>query len=439
MLGRYRHSKPWIASWFVLALLPACMEMSEPPAGTPVEGHAFLTVVGTTSVTVDGTSRDTLTVSYHDDLDQPLVGPINFYLIGDPRGADLSAVTATTDAQGLAHIDVLPGVQTTFQVTATASYAKPVSWNVTIGPGGSVLDATGIFQLASEFDVAASVPESIGAMTAQLREMVDGANDPGSWVLDQMLAQSGDVTFNSAVTQLRPNLDELVNYQLVRNTPGLLDLLTRLADNLDGVTHKFGAVSTVTVAQAADGGLVATHDVSAYRCVVEGQPHEYTLAKLSVASSHADGVLVMVRGKTRVTLVKHQLAFAYGHFLRYVLDHVVVPALLGGATNVGQLLSSVINCNRLAQVIASRIGGVNLSYENACLSALTSFGDRFEQQLDDTAAQAGIEIVGNATPVDVDGDGRIDRLDAGKWEGALGFPIGATTLAPDQTFTATRL
>jgi hypothetical protein len=205
------------------------------------------------------------------------------------------------------------------------------------------------------------------------------------------------------------------------------------------VTHKFGGVSTLTVTQGADGGLVAIHDVSAYRCTVQGLDHEYSLAKLNVAGSRADGVMVMVRGKNRLTLVKHQLPFAYGRFLRYVLDHVVVPSILTGALDLSELLRGVINCNRAASMIASRVGGVNLTYENACLTALDTFAATFEQQLDDAAAQADIEIVGNATPQDLDGDGRIDVLTSGKWEGALGFTAGATTLAPDQSFSAQRL
>jgi hypothetical protein len=145
-----------------------------------------------------------------------------------------------------------------------------------------------------------------------------------------------------------------------------------------------------------------------------------------------------VRGKTKVSLAHHELSFVYGHFLRYVLTHLIVPALLPGATQVGGLLNGLLNCNRAAQVIASRIGGINLTYETACQSALATFGNDVEEQLEDVTAQATLEIGGDATPQDIDGDGHIDSLVSGEWRGAMTISTGPNTLAPGQIFSAVR-
>jgi hypothetical protein len=387
---------------------------------------------------VDGTSRETITVRYHDDLDQPLQGDVGFYIAGDPRGADLSAVNVKTDAEGLAHVDVLPGIQTSFQVSALATYAAPVAWDVTIGPGGTMLDATGTFTVASQFALSEDVPGQVAQVTASLRDMIDGPNDPGSWVLDQLLVHSNDATLKGQVTALRPGIDELVNYQLERNTPGLVELLGRLAGNLDTVTQDFGSSSTLTVSRNADGSLSATHDVGAFRCTVEGDSHTYGIALVGASGARADGIKVMVRGKSKVYLDSHQLLFPYGHFLRYVLEHLIVPALLPGTPTLGALLQGVINCNRVGFVIASRVGGQELNYENACLSAIGVYGDQLTRQLDAVTAQAAIEIRGNATPIDADGDGHIDRLDSGQWQGSMTASGGTSTLSAGQSFSAQR-
>jgi hypothetical protein len=425
------------------AALAACSSSSGGDEGprTPAEGHAFLTIVGAADVFVDGALGQALTVQYHDDEGHPLTGTIAFDIVGDPRGGDLSATTATTDAEGLAHIDVLPGQETRFQVTAAATYATDVAWNVAVGPGGSALDATGSYRLESSFDLADGVPGPVGAVVNAIFDMTDDPTDPATWVIDQLLAQVNSTTVTNAIGSLRPGLDVALNEALLHATPGFVATIVNVGDDLGQVARRFGSVSTLTVGDDPDTGLVASHAFDAFRFSVEGQDFEYSMSELELEASRAERVKVTLRGRTRLSLARHELPVAYGHLMVFVLDHAIIPSIVPTAHNLGELLTGLIDCAQVGQLLATRIGGPPLVYEIACKAGLTVGGALIEQQLDGVAAEATLGIEGDARPQSGSGgnDGKIDRLDFGEWEGALTFPAGATALSrPKQTWTGER-
>jgi hypothetical protein len=440
MIARRRVSKTSFV--FLAACAAAACSSSgggDPGPQPPVEGHAFLSIVGAADVFVDGALGQTITVQYHDDEGHPLAGTIAFDIVGDPRGGDLSAVSAPTDAEGLAHVDVLPGQETTFQVTAVATYAAGVAWNVAIGPGGSALDATGSYRLESQFDLVDGVPGPVGDVVNALLDMTDDPTDPATWVIDQLLAQVNSTTVTNAIGSLRPGLDVALNEALLNATPDFVATIVNVGDDLGQVARRFGAVSTLTVGNDPDSGLVGAHAFDAFRVSVEGQDFEYSMSELELEQSRAERVKMILRGKTRLALARHELPVAYGHLLVFVLDHAIIPSIVPTAHDLGELLTGLVDCAQVGQLVAARIGGPPLVYEIACKAGLTVGGALIEEQLDGVQAQAMLAIEGEARPKDDSGDGRIDRLDFGQWEGALTFPAGATSLArPKQTWTGER-
>jgi hypothetical protein len=422
-----------------LALVASCSSGAPEGPRPPQEGHAFLSIVGEAALFVEGGGRQTITVQYHDEEGHPLVGDIAFDIFGDPRGGDLSAVTATTDAEGLAHIDVVSGEQADFQVTASALYAQPVQWNVSIGEGGSALDATGAFQLESEFDIADGIPGPVGAVINAVLDMTDDPNDPATWVIDQLLTQINNDTITNAIAGLRPGLDVILHDALVRNTPEFVEKIINVGDDLEQVARHFGSLSTFTVGRDPDLGLVASHGFDAFRFSVEGVDHEYTMSELELEDSKTQGIKVSLRGTSKLGIAEHQLPVHYGHMIAFVLDHAIIPAIDPSAHNLGELLPKIIDCAAVGQVLSTQIGvGPPVLYEIACNTGLAVGGALIEKQLESVEAQAQLTIAGDAKPKD-GGDGKIHRLDFGQWEGQLAFPAGATKLKrPKQKFTGDR-
>jgi hypothetical protein len=437
-----KHSAAFLVSLAALSLGAGCSS-SAGGAGdaprTPVEGHAFLTIVGESDVFVAALGQ-TITVRYHDDEGHALAGEVAFDIVGDPRGGDLSATTATTDAEGLTHIDVLPGREARFQVTAAATFATGVAWDVAIGPGGSALDAVGRYALESQLDLAEGVPGPVGAVVNGILDMTDDPNDPASWVIDQILAQVNSTTVTNAIGSLRPGLDVVLNEALLHNTPGFVATIINVGDDLGQVARRFGALSTLTVGDDPDSGLVGAHAFDAFRFTVEGQDFQYSMTELELEASRTEGIPLQLRGKTKLSIAKHQLPVAYGHLMVFVLDHAIIPSIVPTAHNLGELLTGLIDCASVGTLLAAQIGGPSVIYEVACKAGLTVGGAVLEQQLDGVEAQAQLGISGEARPKDESGDGRIDRLDFGQWEGALTFPSGASRLdRPKQTWTGERV
>ncbi len=426
----------------VLALVAGCSSSAggDGPRA-PQEGHAFLTIVGPTDVFVDGGARQTITVQYHDEDGHPLVGDIAFDVVGDPRGGDLSAETASTDGEGLAHIDVLSGEESNFQVTAATALARPVTWNVAIGAGGRSLDATGTFQIDSHYDLAEGVPGPVGDVVNAIFDMTDDPTDPSTWVIDQILTQINNATITGAVGSLRPGLDVALNEALLHNTPEFVSTIVNVGDDLGQVARQFGSLSTLTVTRDPDLGLVASHGFDAFRFTVEGVEHEYSMSELELEQSQAQQIKLTLRGVTKLSIARHELPVAYGHLLRFVLDHAIIPSIAPTAHNLGELLTTLIDCASVGQLLAQRIGvGPPLVYEIACKAGLTVGGALIEQALDGVQANATLGIAGDARPKDESGDEKIDHLDFGQWEGELTFPAGATRLTrPKQKFTGERM
>jgi hypothetical protein len=270
--------------------------------------------------------------------------------------------------------------------------------------------------------------------------MTDDPTDPATWVIDQLLAQVNSPTVTSAIGSLRPGLDVVLNEALLHDTPGFVATIIDVGDDLGQVARRFGAVSTLTVANDPDSGLVGAHAFDAFRFDVEGQDFEYSMTELELEASQTEGIPMQLRGKTRLSIAKHELPVAYGHLMVFVLDHAIIPSIAPGAHDLGELLTSLVDCASVGSLLATRIGGPPVLYEVACKAGLTVGGALIEQQLDGVQAQAQLGIAGEARPKDESGDGRIDRLDFGQWEGALTFPAGASRLdRPEQTWTGERV
>src|SRR5262245_8231882 len=69
------------------------------------------------------------------------------------------------------------------------------------GGGGSgsddaphALDASGKYQMASTFDIAANAPGKVGEVVNTFIAMTDGSADPAEWIIDQIIAKTTNST-----------------------------------------------------------------------------------------------------------------------------------------------------------------------------------------------------------------------------------------------------
>jgi hypothetical protein len=131
---------------------------------------------------------------------------------------------------------------------------------------------------------------------------------------------------------------------------------------------------------------------------------------------------------------------AYGKLLVFVLRKVIVPAISPGATNLGELLIELVDCARVGAWLADEIGvGPPLVYDIACQTALSVGGAVIEEQLETLDGPAILAIGGEAKPADTSGDGAVDLLEPGAWEGELRLGESVSALdRPAQKWSGAR-
>src|SRR5438552_1031606 len=53
---------------------------------------------------------------------------------------------------------------------------------------GMTTDATGVYRVQSQFDIATNMPSASGTIVNSIIGATDGADDPMHWLLDQMIS-----------------------------------------------------------------------------------------------------------------------------------------------------------------------------------------------------------------------------------------------------------
>jgi hypothetical protein len=406
----------------------------------PQDDDAFLTIVGDTNLFVDLGQTQQLRVKYHDRDGNPLAGNVSFRLMGNTAGSLLSSSMDGTDSSGHADVVLTGGQQATFRVVAEADSAASVEWRVTVGQGAGVLDLAGSYSLDSQFDMATGLPGDAGNVVNAFIEMTDDPNDPASWLLDQLAESLDSGILESALDLARPGLDALVNEEIISRSPNLITMLRDVGNDLGQVARKFGLRSRYTVTAAA-GAFTAVHEVTGIHWNVDGVTHEYTAAEVELGMVRAENIATMLV-QNKVSIAEHSLPLSYGRILVFVLNHVLIPSATPFAGSLEDLLLANVDCDAIGWDVYYEVNvGSQSLYESACLSALDAASDALEDALRGVdGAGSALVIKGDATPADMTGDGKVDRMMNGLWEGS--FRIGgesATLARPDQKFLGERV
>jgi hypothetical protein len=410
-------------------------------------GNAYLSIVGDQNVFLDEGAQATITVKYHDKDGNPLAGEVGFELTGSAAGAALADTAGVTDAQGLVRVQVTGGTQAAFQVKATAAYAQPVQWNVAVAPNTQQqpLDATGVYQLDSQFDIATGVPGSVGTVLNAFLDMTDDPTDPATWLIDQALTQIDNGTLKSIVNTFRPALDGFLNDLLLQNSPQFVSTIVDIGDDLGQVARRFGTVTTLEVVKGdgIDGAeLRGTHSLDGFKITVDGQTFEYSMAELSLGESKAENLAVTLETENKLVIADHELPVSYGHVILFALNNVIIPQIDPWATNLRELLEGLVDCYEVGYAISDYVGiGSPGTYEAACHAGLGFAAGYIEAkilEIDDAAT--ALAIHGEAKPMDTSGDRKVDKLSNGLWEGQLKVGSTGSLLAkPNQKFSGQKM
>lgn len=278
----------------------------------------------------------------------------------------------------------------------------------------------GIFRVSSTYELS-QIPASARLLLDELADATDDPDDPGRFLVEQLVAAIPDVQLRELAQELEPVVAAAVQGELSAIAPKLAPGIVAIAR---GFERDARVISTRELWRVQLGGAVDR--------VVTGVSFDgvdVAFADAGMADLLAAARVDLERGGALV-IADHAMALPYGAILRLALDRAVIPHAVPGAGNLAQALAALVDCQQLGVRVQAAIGfGPVAVYTAACHIALTEAADRFYARLG-AIAPSGLDTTGTARGYDRDGDGTMDEIGAGLWSGTVdGAPIGVATFS----------
>jgi hypothetical protein len=307
------------------------------------------------------------------------------------------------------------------------------------------VDASGRYQLKSSIDLAQNAPGKAGDIARMFIDATDDADDPTSWILDQVIGAMSSGTVKNILQSAKPFVAGFINDRLLQIAPDFVTTMLAMGNDFGQVARTFGLEETLEVSKAG-GGYMARHSVLGARFTIDGVESTHLFADYGSQAVSVDNVSVAVEPSSgRLTVGEHTIGLAYGSVLRIALDGAIIPSLDPSSTNLGQLFQKQVNCQIVGdQIHAAMLAYVGFSpgastFRTACTLGLQKSADLIYSkiaEIDGTALELG--IAGTAKALDKNNDRQIDTIQTGAWEGTMAYGNAPATLT-GATFYGSRM
>jgi hypothetical protein len=294
--------------------------------------------------------------------------------------------------------------------------------------------AAGSFAVTSELELAAPIPGAAASVLAELSQATDGADDPARYLVDRLVAALPPGTLQTAAEDIAPIAAAYLETKINDFAPNFAPGIAALVRGLGAASTRLGTSETLRI--EPDG--TASRAITGIRFDAGRGSVEVELATAGVPDLVAP-LDITLDGTGRLAFSDHVLSLPYGQLLRVALDRVVVPAVVPGATDLGQAFQALVDCDRLGSLVADELDiDVSTALATACKVGLTAAAADLESHLAALDhAPLELRMTGVATGYDRDGDGSLDEIDDGAWTGAVSYD-GATGPLGGGTFGGSR-
>lgn len=305
------------------------------------------------------------------------------------------------------------------------------------GSGGddtpTALDASGKYQMASTFDLATNMPGTVGTVANTIIDMTDGGDDPAAWIVEQLINALPDGTIKNIAQNAAPFVTGYLNDQLLSIAPDFVNTGIQLGKDFGDMAKKTGLISTLEVTKSG-GGYTSVHTVTGVHFNIEGVNEDFSFADYDVNNIVVPNVGIDVDATGKFNVGQHSIPLQYGTVLRIGLDNAIIPLLDPSASNLSDLLHDQIDCAAVGQAVADAVGfGSESLYEGACNTGLDKAADLIYQKIADIDGSVlQFDMSGKAKGVDTNNDGKLDKIQTGKWDGTASYagtpaPLSAAT------------
>ncbi len=291
-------------------------------------------------------------------------------------------------------------------------------------PSTVPIDPGGRFAVASTLDIA--IPPPAAGVVDSLVAMTDGPDDPSRYLVDRTIAALPDGTIKTIATGFAPLVAAYLNEKLADVAPRFASGAASLARDLQRIATHVVTLETFAIDPA--GRTVRT--ITGVRFELGGPAIAATFAERGLPDITAS-LVTTLDPSGHLAIAAHRAALPYGEILRLGLERAAIPAVVPGAGDLASALGTLVDCGKLGDLAAARIGVGSASlYRTACTTAMIAIASDVYRKLDTIGpAPLELDVTGGALGVDRDGNGTMDAIESGTWNGSLGTGevLGAAT------------
>jgi len=304
------------------------------------------------------------------------------------------------------------------------------------GSGGDPLPVPtspdGTYAMTSTFDVATNVPGTPGTVVNYFISATDDPEDPTKFIVDELIKALPDGTIKNLLKSSAPFVAGYLNDRLLEVAPDFVGQLVEIGDKFGQITHNFGTLEVLEV----DAAGHAKKTIKGLHFKVDNIDLDYPFADYGIQETKVEGLMVTLSQTGQVTISQHVVPMKYGQVLKIAIDQAVVPLIDPSASNLGDILKGLVNCQAVGQYVFDAVGfGSPSTFQSACNSGLAAAGNALYTALDHMdAAALEFTLAGTARGVDKNHDGKMDDIQTGAWTGTLGYAGTPAPLAQAKFF-----
>ena len=326
------------------------------------------------------------------------------------------------------------------------------------------LTVDGVYATTSHWDFSAAVEES-GAVGEQILRVLNLFHDPGRALYEEIVTLvtylvggvvGGSLDFFLEQTGLDREFQTLIDRAIQNN--GAMCRIREAGRDLRDVIAQLTVHSETSIAGPQSGyslrgrdnwlgitlywrGLCDDGYLDACRSGTDAGPPARRkrpcaaipmvadpsgeIAGLGLLSSTWSGRLT---GYDRLEVQHHDIPLRYGRLITLLLNDTILPALTAGeARSLAEAFGYWLRCDGLARSVTGADGRVcalgrclyREDIVQTCDSAVQGLFGTADLLLEQLAWETGVSVGGHATAIETDSDGRVDRLEMGRWSGRV--------------------
>jgi hypothetical protein len=299
------------------------------------------------------------------------------------------------------------------------------------------LTPEGTFSVTSDFDLAQNLPGTAGTIANYFIQATDDPDDPTRFIVQQLVNQLPAGSIKNTLNGAIPFVAGYLNDRLLEVAPDFVSTIVDVGNKFGQVAHHFGTLETLEINAAG----LTQKTIRGLHFKVDNIDLDYAFADYQMQDIKVANVQVQLAQSGKLTIGEHKFPMKYGQVLHFALDNAIIPLIDPSASNLGDLLKNVVNCQAVGQYVYEAIGvGSPSTFQSACTAGLTAAGPALYGALDhiDTAALE-FNLNGTARAIDKNKDGKMDDIATGLWKGELKYAGTPAALPETSKFFGTKM